>query len=55
MTVNGTMCPSNVRFWHEADIEALPANVCFWGNSGHCPGGPITFPVLEPRFPVTPK
>jgi hypothetical protein len=33
----------NVRFWHKADIEELPANVRFRGQSGHCPSG---------RFPV---
>jgi hypothetical protein len=21
----------NVRFWHKADIQLLPANVRFWG------------------------
>ena len=25
------------RYWHEADIEVLPTNVRFWGNSGHRP------------------
>ena len=24
----------NVRYWHLADIEELPANVCSWGQSG---------------------
>ena len=27
---------TNVRYWHKADIEELPANVRFWGRSGHC-------------------
>jgi hypothetical protein len=27
----------NVCFWHKADVELSPANVRFWGNSGHSP------------------
>ena len=26
---------SDVRYWHLADIEGLPPNVCYWGERGH--------------------
>ena len=34
---------ANVRFWHEADILTVGANVGFRGNSGH--------DVVEPECP----
>jgi hypothetical protein len=29
----------HVRYWHKADIEELPVNVRYWGNSGHSSAG----------------
>jgi hypothetical protein len=29
-------CTANVCFWHLADIEVMPSNVRFRGQSGHC-------------------
>jgi hypothetical protein len=32
----------NVRFWHKADIEEVPANFRFRGQSGHLPERPFS-------------